>query len=468
MAKVNVKIIDQYTLELESDAKKGDVIDLKEITSIDTHILLKKINDQTDDIYQTKLKEQEILLKLEMERNFKQQESALKEETQLLKQKIAELNNQNKYSLDAKENEFKLKYEALKKDYTYQIEKQTTALNHELSIIKESTINEQKDLYLKETAELKTKIQALEGKNKQDLLEKDLYYKDQINNLTQTQKTLEFDYTRKLSELTQSYKDQLLNKDQEIDVLKREKSTLNVKKIGENLEKWCDQEFQSQSLAHLDFIVWEKDNEIIKNSKADFTYKVYADQDKKPDELLASAVLEMKSEDPTSTNHQSNQKFFKKLNDDRNNKGLEYAILVSELEWDTTNDAPIKKVAEYDKMYLIRPQYFIIFLNIITTFGLKYKEIFLNKRDESLKFKDSTEILNEFEAMKNEILDNALKNIIKHIELIITQSESITKANQKLLESAQTILNRHLVTIENKLNDFKIKRITSKIEHLNN
>ena len=67
-----------------------------------------------------------------------------------------------------------------------------------------------------------------------------------------------------------------------------------------------------------------------------------------------------------------------KLDKDRIKKGCEYALLVSELEWNSDNDVPIKKVPEYEKMYVVRPQYFITFLSIVYSFGMKYKDLLVN------------------------------------------------------------------------------------------
>ena len=125
-------------------------------------------------------------------------------------------------------------------------------------------------------------------------------------------------------------------------------------------------------------------------------------------------------------------------------KNIEYAILVSELGQTTSNTLLIKKVLEYEKMYIVRPEYFLTVLNIITSFGMKYKELLVKKELERIKFKDFEDILTEFETMKAEILTNSVKHINTQLETIIRQSDNIKSANEKILEAAELIINRHL------------------------
>ncbi|WP_162140208.1 DUF2130 domain-containing protein [Haploplasma axanthum] len=424
-----VSIVNNHQLKLERDAKKGEIIDLNLVNTVDTTIILEKINQETDRIYKEKLRE--VKDKFDLEKKLE-----IKKAVEEYEKENLNLNNELK-NLESKiKNQLLLEFEREKSNY----DKEISTLKNQVELIKQQKDNE----YINKINELNNEKEVLSSKLK--LSEKE-------NELKLTNKNHEF---QKI----------LQDKEIMIENLKRERSKLNIKNIGENLEKWCDNEFNNQALATLDNISWQKDNEVIKNSKADFIYKVYATSGKLENELLTSAILEMKSEDPDSINKQPNSKFFKKLNEDRLNKQIEYAILVSELEWDSENDVPIKKVPDYEKMYIVRPQYFMIFLNIITSFGLKYKEILLAKEEERAKFIDVKEIINDFEAMKNEILDNSIKHITTQLEEINKQSEIITKANNKVIEAANMIIARHLQTVINKINNFKIEKITKKIEEL--
>jgi hypothetical protein len=168
-----------------------------------------------------------------------------------------------------------------------------------------------------------------------------------------------------------------------------------------------------------------------------------------------------------STNKKKNADHYEKLDKDRIKKNCEYALLISELEWESTNDAPIRKVFGYDKMYMVRPQYFIVFLNIVTALGLKYKDIIKDYNFEKEQFKDSQDILEEFEQMKSENLDRSIEYIRTKVEEIVKSAESIKKEADKITEATRVVLNTHLQTVINKINQFSIKKIAKEIDKLN-
>jgi hypothetical protein len=144
-------------------------------------------------------------------------------------------------------------------------------------------------------------------------------------------------------------------------------------------------------------------------------------------------------------------------------KGCEYALLVSELEWESVNDSPIKKVNEYDKMYVVRPQYFVIFLSIVSALGLKYKDILTKHNIERIQFKDIEDIMNEFEEMKSNILDKSLKYLETEVSEILKNAENIHKLSKVIMEAAENIIQKRLSTIKNKIDGFNINKINKKI-----
>ncbi|KAB8121870.1 DUF2130 domain-containing protein ['Cynodon dactylon' phytoplasma] len=266
-------------------------------------------------------------------------------------------------------------------------------------------------------------------------------------------------------------------KNQEILKLKLKRSSFNNKIIGENLEKWCDNEIQNQMLI-LNDISWQKDNKIIKGSKADFIFKVYRNNNKIENEILTSAILEMKTEvkniDPFKKK-QKNDQYFHKLNMDRENKQLEFALLVSELEYDQENDLPIKKVSQYDKMYIVRPPYLVTFLNIIISLARKNKELIYHLKKEKQKFKKEEEIIKSFENMKDKFLnnylikiENNLKDIIKENKSIKNISENILTIYNKIEKKAKIILEYHLQLLIKKIENFQIEKIIKKINKTRN
>lgn len=486
MANVKVSIVNNYTLKLEEDAKKNDLIDLRSIDSIDTSIIIEKIKSKQDQVYLEKLEDvkkqlssqhqleiNEAIFEYEnkvtkLEEQLKQKEESIKQQLTIIhNNEVNKLNNeitklQNLIEKNKQEQLLTTKEEVLK--YENKITKLEEQLKQKEEIVKQQLTIQ----YNNEINNLKASIEKIKQEN-------EIKYLQKINEMNTEKQKLESelqnfakDLQLKLinqeKELKEHFEEIIRKQESQIEKLTYERASLNVKTQGENLEKWCDNEFNAHNLIQNNNIVWEKANEVIKGSKPDFIYKVYATEEKLESQLLASAVLEMKAEDPTSTNRQTNKSHLAKLDRDRNNRNLEYAILVSELEWDTSNDVPIKKVLEYEKMFIVRPQFFMTLLSIITAFGLKYKDILLAKEEEKLAFKDITDILEEFEQMKAEILDNSIRHINTQLEEIMNQSNNISKANDKIQKATKLILETHLQTVINKINNFNISSIVRKIE----
>lgn len=420
MKKLNVKIIDSKTLELLEKGDIGDLIDLTIVNQVDTKIIEDQIKAKKDLIYQELLTKELNQAKLSAELEFKQRENDLNLKIQDLSQAL-------------KDQEDKLKL-----TLTNEHLKEVSNLNLKIS----NLTNEKNNLtlnYQNTISQLKTENEAKIIKETQNLI-------NQINDL----------------KLSNQEKTHDLN--QKIDNLQREKSA-QIKIIGEDLENWADRRFRENNLLQPDNIKWYKDNETRGGTKGDFIYEVYGTKEEVKDTLLTSAMLEMKSEDPTSSSKQNLNTILRKLDSDRNKKNLEYAILVSEIDYDN-NDIQVERVQEYDKMFIVRPQYFMTLLNVITAFALKYEEILVSEAREEIKFKDINDILLEFESMKTSIIDNQLKHIHTHLETITKQNVAIKNASEKISESLEIIVESHLKTLENKINDFNIKRITKKIEQL--
>lgn len=260
----------------------------------------------------------------------------------------------------------------------------------------------------------------------------------------------------------------------EITKLTLTRSNFNIKLIGENLEKWCNNEIQNQILI-MDDVSWHKDNEIIKGTKGDFIYKLHFNENKKENEILTSALLEIKTEVKNLQNgpKQKNEQFFKKIDKDRNNKNLEFALLISELEYDKENDAPVKKVSGYKNMFIVRPPYLVIFLNIITALGRKNKELILAISDKRQEFYKEQEIQDNFQKMKDKILNNSLKNIQNNLVKIYEENEkikqiskSLNNSSLKIEEKIEILTKEHLKTIFNQITNFNINKIIKKINSL--
>lgn len=420
MKKLKVKIVDSLTLMLEEAGSIGDLIDLRNINTVDTEVILQKIKEAKDLVYEDLLNK--------------------------------ELNQVN--------NNFNLKLTALENAHNLEVKNLEKALKEQETSLKLTLENQ----HLQQINKLELQIQNLINEK----ANVDNKHQLEIERLKANAKVSEVEtiskYQETLNKLKLENQDEVFKLTTEIDNLKREK-TVNVKMIGEDLERWADTKFRENNLMQPSNIKWYKDNLVVAGTKGDFIYEVYSSKEELSDTLLTSALLEMKSEDPNAKNKQNLNTILKKLDSDRNKKQLEYAILVSEIDFNN-NDLQIERVLEYDKMFIVRPQYFMTLLNIITAFALKYEEILVAEAKDELKFKDITEILAEFEEMKESILNNQITHIKTHIENISKQNEAIIKASEKISEAIDKIVNSHLKALENKINDFNIKKIVNKIERI--
>jgi len=410
MAKItNVTVVNSHTLRLNENASVNDEIDLLEISKIDNSLIEAKINSE---------------LQKELTKKIEEARKAFETE-----KKASVLEAVNQVSLE----NTKLKEQLV-----------TAKLNAEkdLEIKYLNLLKEQEAKLLNEKLQLQTELDTLKNKLSQI---------DELNKA-------KFDLA-------------LHEKDSIINSLKLEKSMLNVKKLGEELELWCNTEYENYAQCGFDGCTWEKDNTSIKNddegkgSKADYIFRVFTDDSKKYE--LTSVALEMKNESPNSTNKKKNADHYLKLDKDRKKKNCEYALLVSELEWDQANDLPIRKVKEYEKMYVVRPQYFITFLSIIYSMSKKYQELLIDEIKEQELFKDANLIKEEFEKFKNDLIDKPIAKLEKELTSIITNAEAIKKASDKIIDSANDLINKTLIQMKTKIENYKITKTISKIEKLN-
>ncbi len=392
--------------------------------------VLKKTQDQ-----QLKTEKQQIELAFQKQiaqkegelEKFKSDSALEKQQIQdNLKQQLATLGNQHKMELKGKESDvllLKEKLENIKKDLELQHSNATLQLKHDL----EERISS-KEL---EISNIKAEHANVESKLHSKILEKET----------------------------------------ELETIKREKGQLSIKQIGESLENWCNEQWRAISLYGFKTSTFNKDNTSVKvqgetkGTKGDYIFEVF-NHDGDDKVVLTSAMCEMKSEQLESDNKKKNADHYKKLDSDRTKKGMEYAILVSELEYTYESDAPVFVVPGYEKMYVVRPMYFMTLLGIIESIGLKYAELITQKELEKVTFKDMQDILDEFEAFKNNILDNSLRHINTHLESIRTNAQRISAEASKILELVNTVVDTHLNTVKNKIEGFSIKSLTRKIERV--
>lgn len=418
MAKITqVTIINPTTLRLDVDAKMGDEIDLLDISKIDNMLVQEIINKEKDKEIKKLLDNQKKIYDLEKTNEINQLTEKLKDENSQLKNKIKAVETQ-------------------------------TRLQTEL--------------------EFKDKISDLQSQINRINLEK-----DQIEKLKNEEiEKIKIQLQKEIIEQKANYQFKFQEQEKTISNLELTKSNLNIKKIGEQLESWCNTEYENYAQCGFETCSWEKDNLSIKDdgdtkgTKADYVFKVYATKEMRANELLTSVVCEMKNESPSSINKKKNADHYAKLDKDRIKKNCEYALLISELEWDQPNDLPIKKVKEYDKMYVVRPQYFINFLSLITSLSFRFKELILDNMKEQEKFKDSLEIKQEFEKFKKDLMDKPLEKLEKELNAIIKNANDIKAFSDKIITSASDLINKTLENMKSKIENFKIDKLCKKINKL--
>lgn len=492
MSNIKFKIIDKNTIELLEDAKKGDIIDLSNGEQIDLSNIQQQIDDHKDQLYLEKLNKEKDKWQLESNIEFekyknqlnKENEEQFKENTKLkqenqnlsqtIEKQILDFKNQlndNKViwqsNTDTQLANLKTKLLEEKQQEFEQITKYKLKLESDIDSLNKQLENQEKLIKL----EVENNYQKELNKQKEELNKQINELKESLKDKENSLNTIDLNYKNQINEITNNKQNEINNLIKDLEIIKREKLTKNIKLIGEELENYCFNQFNEISTFAFKTSTLIKDNQIVKSeddlkgTKGDFIFKVYAEEEKQ--NLLLSVMCEMKSEQLNSQNKKKNSDHYKKLDDDRNKKNLDYALLVSELEYET-NDSLIYRVSDYKNMFVVRPMYFITMLGVLETIALKYKDLKLNRLQQELSFKEKQDILDEFEEFKNNLLDNALTNIDNKAKEIYKSAENIKNEASKIIKNVDIIVDRHLNTVKNKINGFKINKVVEKIGEINN
>lgn len=461
---IKVKVLDRNTLELSEDAKAGDIIELDKIESLDTGFISSLLSKEKDNY-----------IKREIEKAVQEKEELFKSEKEnLLLKKEQELNVSFKLKLDElneKNAELKSKFEQELIKVKEEAKSKEKELTNEINTFKE---NRAKDIVLE-----KNKIEKSFNEEKEKIKEK---YDIEFAKLNEIKIALETELknfekvkeaeikaaqevakNKEKDELEEKHKKEIEEYQKIIDQLKRNKSSLNSKNIGEDLENWCDHEVRQYMQNGLLNCTWEKDNKVIKNedenkgSKADFIFKIYADEKKEKETLLTSVCLEMKDENPDSVNKKTNKDYYNQLDKNRIKKECRYAVLVSDLERDKPNDLSIYKVLEYQDMYIVRPEYMMTFLNMLVSLNTTFAKLTLLKSREDEKFKSYDELQEEFEKIKKSYLDDQLSKLENEVINLEKHNKTISDASLKINESIRKIRDNYIDQIKDKLEKFEIK-----------
>lgn len=255
--------------------------------------------------------------------------------------------------------------------------------------------------------------------------------------------------------LKQRYEERLRLKDEQIEYYKDFKARQSTKMVGESLEMHCLNQFNSLRMSAFPNAYFEKDNDARTGSKGDFIFRESEDGVE-----FISIMFEMKNEmDETATKHK-NEDFLKELDKDRREKKCEYAVLVSLLEIDNElyNNGIVDVSYRYEKMYVIRPQFFIPMITLLRNAAqnsLKYRrelEIAKHQQVDILHFEENMNAFKEGFARNYRIASTKFKTAIDEIDKTITH---LQKTKEALLSSEN-----NLRLANNKAEDLSIKRLT--------
>ena len=309
--------------------------------------------------------------------------------------------------------------------------------------------------------ELQERIELVREKNEADL-------KLRIEEVKQAN-------NKEIEELKEQFAKDLKDKDEQIAHLRDLKSKLSTKMLGETLEQHCQNSFNQIRVSAFPNATFGKDNEVSEASGSKGDY-IYREQTTEGAELI-SIMFEMKNEDDTTAKKHKISDFFKELDKDRNEKGCEYAVLVTTLEADNDfyNAGIVNVSYEYPKMYVVRPQCFITIITLLREAALnagEYKNQLAIERAKSVDVADFEENLAQFqdafgknydlakgkyeEAIDN--IDKTIKQLEKVKELFRLSEKNLRLANDK----AQGLTVKKLIkgnpTMEQKFAEAKKKK----------
>lgn len=372
----------------------------------------------------------------EKEYKLDKENEVLKVKTQIKEQLTQELNqkeiqiNKLKQEVEIKETETKNK---LDKEYT-------------------STINNLKI----EIEKLKGELSKKDAENKLKVEETTTKKDKEIQELTSKLDIKTKEYELKEKNVKEKYESKLKDKDEQIAYYKDFKARQSTKMIGESLEQHCLASFNRLRPLFTNSY-FEKDNDAKTGSKGDF---IFRDYDEEGNEIV-SIMFEMKNEaDATATKHK-NEDFLKELDKDRREKNCEYAVLVSllEIENEYYNDGIVDVSHYYDKMYVIRPQFFVPLITLIRNLAQKtttYKKELETIKNQNIDITHFEENILKFKDAFGRNYRLASERFTKAIEEIDKTIDHLQKTKEHLLKT-----NDNLRLANNKAEDLTIKKLTT-------
>lgn len=335
------------------------------------------------------------------------------------------------------EQEKRVAIELAQTKITGEMEKKAADKDAEIARLKESL----KTADLARQLALKEALGTVE--KERDDLKRDLEVKEQEQKLL-------------ASSLREKYETQIKDRDDAIERLKDMKAKLSTKMVGETLEQHCENEFNKIRAAAFPLAYFEKDNDTKTGSKGDFIFREADDSGTE----FVSIMFEMKNENDETATKKKNEDFFKELDKDRNEKGCEYAVLVSLLEPNNElyNGGIVDVSYRYPKMYVIRPQFFIPMVTLLRNAAqssLQYKKELALVRAQNIDIANFEDELNKFKDAFGKNFDLASRRFQAAIEEIDKSIDHLQKTKEALLGT-----DRNLRLANDKAQDVTIKKLT--------
>lgn len=256
--------------------------------------------------------------------------------------------------------------------------------------------------------------------------------------------------------LKDKYETQIKDREGEIERLRNMKARLSTKMVGETLELHCETEFNRIRATAFPQAYFEKDNDARLGSKGDYIFRDLAEAGTE----IVSIMFEMKNESDETATKKKNEDFLKELDKDRNEKGCEYAVLVSLLEPDSElyNTGIVDVSHRYPKMYVVRPQFFIPIITLLRNAAqnsLKYKKELALVRSQNI---DITNFESDLDAFKTGFARN-YDLASKKFKIAITEIDKTIDHLQKTKDALLGSEN-NLRLANNKADELSVKKLT--------
>lgn len=404
-----------------------------EVFKIDETAYAAIVKQVRDSEFQSELESREKLFETEKETAVKLAKAEINQEKE---RSVSELNRtieqlKSRIESDKKDKDIELKDIVSEKDREIERLKAQISANEKDKTIEISKAIAEKD---REIAEKESNIAELKGEIKS--VQKDIEIKE---------KTLKAEFDA-----------QLKAKDETIEFYKDLKTKMSTKMIGETLEQHCEIEFNKLRSTGFQNAYFEKDNDARTGSKGDYIFR-----ESTADGIeFISIMFEMKNEMDTTATKKKNEDFFKELDKDRREKNCEYAVLVSLLESDNElyNSGIVDVSYKYEKMYVIRPQFFIPMITLLRNAAfnsIRYRQELALVRSQNIDITHFEEDMNDFKDKFSRNYRLASEKFKKAIDEIDKTISHLQKTKEALLSSEN-----NLRLANNKAEELSIKKLT--------